>query len=299
MNLNRLFTTIDTHTGGNPTRTVLSGLPELKGDTMSDKMLYMKEHYDWIRKFLMNEPRGHDVMSGALMVKPCHPEADIGVIYIETGGYLPMCGHDTIGFCTALVEAGLIETNEPYTIINLDTPAGLVKTKVRVENGEAKDVTFANVPSFLLKTVELDIESIGSVQCEIAYGGNFYGIIDARKLGLDLTTANGSTIIDKAITIRNAINREIEIVHPEQPFINGLTHIEFYTEPAHPEADLKNTVVVPPGGIDRSPCGTGTSAKLATMFIKNEIQKNEPFVYESIVGTLFKAKIIETTAIND
>ncbi|ALX50049.1 proline racemase family protein [Lentibacillus amyloliquefaciens] len=299
MNLNRLFTTIDTHTGGNPTRTVLSGLPELKGDTMSDKMLYMKKHYDWIRKFLMNEPRGHDVMSGALMVNPCHPEADVGVIYIETGGYLPMCGHDTIGFCTALVEAGLIEIYEPYTIINLDTPAGLVKTKVKVENSKAKDVTFANVPSFLLKTVDLDIETIGSVQCEIAYGGNFYGIIDARKLGLDLTTANASTIIDKAITIRNVINSEVEISHPEQPFIKGLTHIEFYTDPTHPDSDLKNTVVVPPGGIDRSPCGTGTSAKLATMFMKNEIQKNEPFVYESIVGTLFKAKILETTTIRD
>ncbi|MGY0692204.1 proline racemase family protein [Virgibacillus sp. FSP13] len=299
MKFQRLFTTIDTHTGGNPTRTVLSGLPELKGDTMSEKMLYMKEHYDWIRKFLMNEPRGHDVMSGALMVNPCHPEADVGVIYIETGGYLPMCGHDTIGFCTALVEAGLIEKNEPYTMINLDTPAGLVKVKVKVEDGIAKEVTFLNVPSFLLKQVEIDVEGVGHVECDIAYGGNFYGIIDARKLGLDLTTDNASTIIDQAITIRNAINAKEEVVHPEHPFINGLTHIEFYTDPVHPEANLKNTVVVPPGGIDRSPCGTGTSAKLATMFSKNEIGKDERFVYESIVGTLFKAKILELTTIKD
>ncbi|WP_106497799.1 proline racemase family protein [Lentibacillus sp. Marseille-P4043] len=299
MKFQRLFTTIDTHTGGNPTRTVLSGLPELKGDTMSEKMLYMKEHYDWIRKFLMNEPRGHDVMSGALMVNPCHPEADVGVIYIETGGYLPMCGHDTIGFCTALVEAGLIEVKEPYTMINLDTPAGLVKVKVKVEDGIAKEVTFLNVPSFLLKRVEIDVEGIGHVECDVAYGGNFYGIIDARKLGLGLTTDNASTIIDQAITIRNAINAKEEIVHPEHPFINGLTHIEFYTDPVHPEADLKNTVVVPPGGIDRSPCGTGTSAKLATMYSKNEIGKDELFVYESIVGTLFKAKILVLTAIKD
>ena len=123
MKFQRLFTTIDTHTGGNPTRTVISGLPKLKGNTMSEKMLYMQENYDWIRKFLMNEPRGHSVMSGALIVEPCHPEADVGVIYIETGGYLPMCGHDTIGCCTALVEAGLIEVTEPYTYVNLDTPA--------------------------------------------------------------------------------------------------------------------------------------------------------------------------------
>ncbi|GGB42258.1 proline racemase [Virgibacillus dakarensis] len=299
MKFQRLFTTIDTHTGGNPTRTVLSGLPKLQGETMSEKMLYMKEHYDWIRKFLMNEPRGHDVMSGALMVDPCHPEADVGVIYIETGGYLPMCGHDTIGFCTALVEAGLIEITEPYTHLNLDTPAGLVKVKILVEYGKAKEVTFANVPSFLLKSIEIDVVDVGHIECDIAYGGNFYGIIDARKLGLDLTTDNASTIIDKAITIRNAINWGEQVVHPEHPFINGLTHIEFYTNAVHPEADLKNTVVVPPGGIDRSPCGTGTSAKLATMYEKHEIGKNERFVYESIVGTLFKAQILDVTAIKD
>ncbi|UTR12006.1 proline racemase family protein [Evansella sp. LMS18] len=293
MNFQRLFSTIDTHTGGNPTRTLISGLPPLKGSTMSEKMLYMKEKYDWIRKFLMNEPRGHDVMSGVLLTEPCDPEADIGVIYIETGGYLPMCGHDTIGCCTALIEAGLIEVKEPFTYVNLDTPAGLVKTKIKVENGIAKEVTFANVPSFLLKTVEVEVEGASTVSCDIAYGGNFYGIIDARKLGLELTTDNASVIIEKAINIRNKINATEEVVHPDYPFINGLTHIEFYTDPVHPEADAKNTVVVPPGGIDRSPCGTGTSAKLAVMYNRQEIGKDELFVYESIVGTLFKAKILE------
>lgn len=299
MNFQRLFTTIDTHTGGNPTRTVLSGMPELVGETMSEKMLYMKEHFDWIRKFLMNEPRGHDVMSGAIMVNPCHPDADVGVIYVETGGYLPMCGHDTIGYCTALIEAGLVEVKEPYTTINVDTPAGLVKTKVKVEDGKAIEVTFANVPSFLLKSIEIEVEGIGHIECDIAYGGNFYGIIDARKLGLDLTTKNASTIIDQAITIRNAINEAEEIVHPEFPFIKGLTHIEFFTDPVHPEANLKNTVVVPPGGIDRSPCGTGTSAKLATLHSRSEIGVDELFVYESIVGTLFKSRILEVTNIKD
>lgn len=299
MNFQRLFTTIDTHTGGNPTRTVLSGLPELKGETMSDKMLYMKEHYDWIRKFLMYEPRGHDVMSGALMVPPCNPKADVGVIYVETGGYLPMCGHDTIGFCTALIETGMVEVNEPYTQLNVDTPAGLVKTTIKVEDGKAKEVTFANVPSFLLKSIEMDVEGIGYLQCDIAYGGNFYGIIDARKLGLELTRENASVIIDKAITIRNAINASEEVVHPESPFINGLTHIEFFTDPVHPEANLKNTVVVPPGGIDRSPCGTGTSAKLAVLHRQSKLDVDELFVYESIVGTLFKARILELTNVQD
>ncbi|NCU18027.1 proline racemase family protein [Pallidibacillus pasinlerensis] len=299
MKFQKLISTIDTHTGGNPTRTVISGLPPLKGNTMSEKMLYMKENYDWIRKFLMNEPRGHSVMSGALIVDPCHPEADVGVIYIETGGYLPMCGHDTIGCCTALIEAGLIEAKEPYTFINLDTPAGLVKVKVKVVNGKAEEVTFANVPSFLLKSLEIEVDGIGNVECDIAYGGNFYAIIDARKIGLSLETDNASVIIEKGIRIRNAINEAEKIVHPEYPFIQGLTHIEFFTDPVHPDADVKNTVVVPPGGIDRSPCGTGTSAKLATMYAKSEIGLGETFVHESIVGSLFKARILETTKIKD
>lgn len=299
MNFQRMFSTIDTHTGGNPTRTIISGLPKLVGETMSEKMLYMEANYDWIRKFLMNEPRGHGVMSGALLTDPCHPDADIGVIYIETGGYLPMCGHDTIGCCTALVEAGLIEVKEPFTHLNVDTPAGLIKVKIKVENGKAKEVTFANTPSFLLKSIDIEVEGIGRIACDIAYGGNFYGIIDARKLNLPLVKENATTIIDQAITIRNAINKSVEIVHPAYPFIHGLTHIEFFTDAENPIADLKNTVVVPPGGIDRSPCGTGTSAKLATMYRNQEIGIDEEFIYESIVGTLFKARVLEETMVNE
>lgn len=299
MKFQRMFTTIDTHTGGNPTRTVISGLPEIKGKTMSEKMLYMEKQYDWIRKFLMNEPRGHGVMSGALIVEPCHPEADVGVIFIETGGYLPMCGHDTIGCCTALIEAGMIEVREPYTHINLDTPAGLVYVTVKVEEGKAKAVTFKNAPSFLLKTVNVQMEEFGDVSCDIAYGGNFYAIISAEDVNLQLTKDQASTIISTGIKIRNTINEHFNIVHPEYPFIKGLTHIEFYTEPTHPEADVKNTVVVPPGGIDRSPCGTGTSAKLATMYEKGEIGINEPFVHESIVGSLFTARVLDVCKVKD
>nr|WP_263325177.1 proline racemase family protein [Neobacillus sp. Marseille-Q6967] len=295
MRADKVFTTIDTHTGGNPTRTVISGLPKLIGETMSEKMLYMKKEYDWIRKLLMNEPRGHDVMSGALLIKPCHPEADIGVIYIETGGYLPMCGHDTIGVCTALIESGLIPVQEPITSLKLDTPAGLVSIEIAVENGKAKEVSFCNIPAFLLKSVSVDVEGIGKVDADIAYGGNFYAIIDAKSVGLELTPESASTIIDKAITIRNAINEKTEVVHPKYPFIKGLTHVEFYTDPTHEAADVKNTVIVPPGGIDRSPCGTGTSAKLSVMYAKQQISIDEEFVHESIVGSLFRGKIVETT----
>lgn len=297
MKFQRVFTTIDTHTGGNPTRTVISGLPPLKGRTMAEKMLYMEAHYDWIRQFLMYEPRGHSVMSGALLVEPCHPDADFGVIYIETGGYLPMCGHDTIGFCTAVIEAGLMEVTEPYTQIKLDTPAGIVDVKVRVEEGKAKEVSFVNVPSFLLKTISVFVPDLGNITCDIAYGGNFYAIVDARKLSLPLEMENASNIIHQAIQIRKAINAQEDVVHPAYPFIHGLTHVEFYTDPTKEGAHLKNTVVVPPGGIDRSPCGTGTCAKLATLYAKGEIGLQEEFIYESIVGSTFRGKVIEETMV--
>ncbi|CAG9609561.1 proline racemase family protein [Pseudoneobacillus rhizosphaerae] len=297
MKAHKVFTTIDTHTGGNPTRTVISGLPKLVGTTMSEKMLHMKKEYDWIRKLLMNEPRGHDVMSGALLTDPCHKDADIGVIYIETGGYLPMCGHDTIGVCTALVEAGLIPIEEPITSLKLDTPAGLVEVEIVIENGKAKEVSFCNIPAFLLKNISIDVAGIGLVNADIAYGGNFYAIIEAESVELDLIPENASTIIEKAIKIRSAINEKTDIVHPQYPFIQGLTHVEFYTEPSHEDADVKNTVVVPPGGIDRSPCGTGTSAKLALLYANKEIAIGEEFVHESIVGSLFRGCVLETTQV--
>ncbi|CAM4022751.1 proline racemase family protein [Mesobacillus zeae] len=297
MMAHKVFTTIDTHTGGNPTRTVISGLPKLYGQTMSEKMQHMKKDYDWIRKLLMNEPRGHDVMSGVLLTEPCHPDADIGVIYIETGGYLPMCGHDTIGVCTALVEAGLIPVDEPVTTIKIDTPAGLVEAEVTVQKGKAKEVSFSNVPAFLLKTVSVEVEDLGLVKADIAYGGNFYAIIDSKSIGLELIPDNASEIIEKAILIRKCINENMNISHPQYPFISGLTHIEFFTEPTNIEADVKNTVVVPPGGIDRSPCGTGTSAKLAVMYANKQIGILEEFVHESIVGSLFRGCVIKETKV--
>ncbi|SDJ13215.1 proline racemase family protein [Natribacillus halophilus] len=293
MKADGVFFTIDTHTGGNPTRTVLSGVPKLKGKTMDEKMLEVQKEHDWIRRLLMYEPRGHDVMSGALLVEPYHPEADFGVIFIETGGYLPMCGHDTIGVCTALVETGVVQATSPDTWINLDTPAGLVQAKVEIENGKAKAVEFKNVPAFHMETVNVNVTDIGAISCDIAYGGNFYAIVDADSLGLRLTPENAPEIVDKGIRIRNAVNENVIIQHPEKPFIQGVTHVEFFTTPDNPKAHVKNTVIVPPGGIDRSPCGTGTSAKLANLHHYQRWQKKDTFVHESIVGSLFEARIIE------
>lgn len=297
MNATRVYRTIDTHTGGNPTRTIISGMPKLEGTTMAEKMLDMKRNHDSIRRLLMNEPRGHEVMSGACLVPPCHEEADVGVIYIETGGYLPMCGHDTIGFCTALVECGLIPVEEPITVIKLDTPAGLVRAEVTVKDGTALQVAFRNIPAFLHSVSRVNVPGLGDVACEIAYGGNFFAIIDSRTCGLQLEPSNAAAIVRQAVQIRQAINKCLVVKHPESPFIQGVTHIEFYGEARDPEADLRNAVVVPPGGIDRSPCGTGTSAKLAALFAQGKIGLGETFVYESIVGSLFRGRVVEQTMV--
>ncbi|EZH66590.1 hypothetical protein DH09_11765 [Bacillaceae bacterium JMAK1] len=294
MKFDRLVTTIDTHTGGNPTRTVISGAPKLYGETMSKRMIEMKENHDDFRQAIMNEPRGHSVMSGAILQEPCHPDADIGVIYIETGGYLPMCGHDTIGCCTALIEGGLIEYSEPKTTIVFDTPAGLVEVTATVENGSVHYVSFENVPSFFYKQIEVE-----GFQVEIAYGGNFYGIILAQDAGVSLNPHQTNPIINRAIQLRKKINANHEIVHPENSFISGLTHIEFYEGPKDPKATVRNTVVVPPGGIDRSPCGTGTSAKMATLVQKQLLHEGDTFVHESIIGSLFTGTVVRHTNVGD
>lgn len=296
MKFSRMIHTIDTHTGGNPTRTIISGAPELPGKTMTEKMDYMSRHYDHFRTAMMLEPRGHEVMSGCVLTPPCDERADVGVVFIETGGYLPMCGHDTIGLCTALVEGGLYP--ESTELLRLDTPAGLVEARLVIEAGKVREVSFTNIPSFLYQQeVRVELEGHGEIPVDIAYGGNFYGLVDARPLGLELQPQRGAELIRTAIAIREAINRKLEIVHPEIPLIRGLTHIEFYSDPVSPQAHCRNTVVVPPGGIDRSPCGTGTSAKIAVLYARKEIGLGEEFVHESIVGSLFRAVVVEESSV--
>lgn len=295
MRVSQLVTTIDTHTGGNPTRTVTSGAPTLHGRTMAEKMMYMSEHHDKFRRALMNEPRGHDVMSGCILTAPCDPTADIGVVFMETGGYLPMCGHDTIGLCTALIEGGMFPTSK--TTIRLDTPAGLVEANLSIDGGKVRRVTFTNVPSFLYqRDITVPVEGMGEVHLDIAYGGNFYALVDARALHLPLVPGCSSRIVQTAIRIREAVNAHVDVVHPEIPVIRGLTHVEFYGDPVAPAAHCRNTVVVPPGGIDRSPCGTGTAAKVATLYAKGELPLHTEFVHESIVGSLFYAQVLQETS---
>ncbi|MFZ0450209.1 MAG: proline racemase family protein [Desulfatiglandaceae bacterium] len=298
MKINRVFSTIDTHTGGEPTRTIIGGLPHIPGKTIVEKMDHLKKNMDWVRTALMFEPRGHSVMSGVVLTEPTHPEADIGVIFIETGGYLPMCGHDTIGVSTALVETGMVEVQEPFTDITLDTPAGLTRVKVHVEGGKARSVTFRNIPSFVLdEDVEVGVPGFGKIKMDVSYGGNVYAILPANAVELEILPENASEIIEKGRIVREAVNSQVRIQHPEKSFINECTHVEFYGKPGKPGAHLKNAVFFADGGIDRSPCGTGTSAKVATLYAKGELQLNEEFVHESIIGSIFRARAVEETMV--
>ena len=300
MIIRRSFSTIDTHTVGQPTRNVIGGLPPIPGKTMSEKMLYMQDNMDWIRKLLMFEPRGSQIMSGTFIMDPCLPEADFGIIYMEVGGFLNMCGHDTVGVCTALIESGMIEPKEPITQINLDTPAGLVAVDVKVEKYSAKEVSFTNVPSFLFANeIKVDVPGFGKISVDISYGGLFYGIIKAKDVGLDISPKNSTEIIRVAHLCKKAINSQVKTYHPEKPYMNEVTHIEFSTESTHPNADIKNAVVFPPGAIDRSPCGTGTSAKAASLHMKGKLNIGETFVHESIIGSLFKCKVLAEAQVGD
>jgi proline racemase len=298
MRIGRVFSTIDTHTGGEPTRTITGGLPYIPGKTVVEKMKYLRDQMDWVRTALMFEPRGHSVMSGVILTEPTHPEADVGVVFIETGGYLPMCGHDTIGVSTAMVETGMVKVEEPVTHITLDTPAGLTRVRVDVENGVAKAVTFRNIPSFVFAgDVDLDVPGVGKIRLDVSYGGNPYAIVPADAVGLKICPENASQFIHYGRIIRDAVNAQVKFQHPEKDFINSCTHVEFYGEPTTPGAHVKNTVFFADGGIDRSPCGTGTSAKVATLYAKGQLKLNEEFVHESIIGSIFRARAVEETKV--
>ncbi len=298
MKFKRIITAVDSHTEGEPARVVIGGIPYIPGDTMFEKKRYGEQHLDHLRTMLMYEPRGHSAMSGSIITQPTVEGADIGIVFIEVSGWLPMCGHGTIATCTVLVETGIIEPQEPVTKLVLDTPAGIVRAEVKVENGSVKGVTIWNVPSFLYKSdVEVDVPTYGRVKVDIAWGGNFYAILPAESVGLEVTPEHATDLINCGRKIRQAIYEQVEVAHPENPLIDRVTHVEFSAPPTHPKATMKNAVIYGPGQIDRSPCGTGTSAKMATLYAKGELGLNEEFVHESIIGSLFYGKLVEETQV--
>ncbi len=300
MTSNRIFNAIDTHTAGEPTRIITKGVPTIIGKTMMEKKEYMEEHLDWLRRAVMLEPRGHANMFGAILTEPVHQDADIGIIFMDAGGYLNMCGHGTIGTSMAAVETGIVPKLEPITKVRLDAPAGLVEASVAVVDGKVKSVTVTNVPSFLYQQdVKVTTPMLGEVTFDIAFGGSFFALIKSDYLGYDILPEHSEELMNQALELREIINREIKVSHPLQPHIKTVDLIEIYGPAVSAQADARNVVIFGDRQIDRSPCGTGTSAKMATLCAKGKLAIGEEFVYESITGTMFQGKIISKTKVGE
>ncbi|MBY2477894.1 proline racemase family protein [Clostridioides difficile] len=288
----KCFTAVDTHTVGEFTRVVLSGFPELPGDTMIEKKKYLEENCDQYRKALMFEPRGHHDMFGSIVTEPINSEADYGVIYMDTGGYLNMCGHGTIGTVTAIIEARLVEAKEPYTEVVLDAPAGLIRTKAEVKDGKVVNVTLTNVPAFLYKENLTTVIDEKEITYDISFGGSFFALCDVTQFGMDVTPENIPFLTDFGMKLIEHANKENEIQHPECD-ITSVDLAELYCPTSTTGCDMRNVVIFGDYMADRSPCGTGTSAKLATLYKRGKIGIGEPFVYESFIGTTFTGVIKE------
>ena len=291
------FRAIDSHTEGMPTRVVVDGVGEIPGDTMFERRRYFMENMDDIRKLLMNEPRGHSAMSGAILQKSTRPDCQWGVVYIEVSGCLPMCGHGTIGLATVLVEEKLVDVVEPITKINLDTPAGLVAVDVHVENGRARKVTLTNVPAFTLGLDRVvNVPGIGDVTYDIAFGGNFYAIVPIERLGIEFDRENKDEMLAVALRMMDAINEKDMPVHPENPEINTCHHI-YLEAPGSTASHSRHAMAIYPGWFDRSPCGTGTSARMAQLHTRGLLPLHQEFVNESFIGTNFVGELLEETTV--
>jgi proline racemase len=297
MRTKRVFHAVDSHTEGMPTRVITGGVGTIPGETMFDKRGHFIAHLDHLRLLLMNEPRGHSAMSGAILQPPTRADADWGVVFIEVSGCLPMCGHGTIGVATVLVETGMVEVTEPVTTIRLDTPAGLVVASVAVEDGAARSVTIQNVPSFTLgldRTV--DVPGFGAVTYDLAFGGNFYAILELDQLGLPFDRAAGQRLLDAGLSIMDSINKSDRPVHPENQDITGVHHV-YLAAPGSDARHSRHAMAIHPGWFDRSPCGTGTSARMAQLHTRGELGLHTEFRNESFIGTHFTGRLVEETAV--
>ncbi|WP_019670549.1 4-hydroxyproline epimerase [Eudoraea adriatica] len=295
------FKCIDAHTCGNPVRVVAHGGPDLQGRNMSEKRQHFLKSYDWIRKGLMFEPRGHDMMSGSIFYPPADPENDLGILFIETSGCLPMCGHGTIGSITIGIEEGLISPKVPGTI-RLETPAGLVKVTYRQTGKKVDWVKFNNVKSFLAAS-NLNVESthLGRIVFDVSYGGNFYAIIDPQKNFNGLQDYTATELIQFSREIRERINNKYanQFIHPENETIKDVSHVLWTGKTLAENATARNAVFYGDNAIDRSPCGTGTSARMAQWHAKDLLKPGEDFIHESFIGSQFLGRIEEVTTLDN
>jgi len=284
------FLCLDGHTCGNPVRLVAGGGPLLKGADMIERRADFLENWDWIRKGLMFEPRGHDMMSGSILYPPTRDDCDIAVLFIETSGCLPMCGHGTIGTVTMAIENGLVTPREPGRLA-LDTPAGRVDITYRQEGRFVEEVRLTNVPAFLhSEGLTAEVEGLGEIVVDVAYGGNFYAIVETQKNFRDMADHSAGELVEWGRRLRSALNAKYDFVHPEKPAIRGLSHIMWTGAPTQEGAHARNAVLYGEKAIDRSPCGTGTSARMAQRAAKGLLEPGGNFVHESIIGSLFSGR---------
>jgi proline racemase len=297
MRSRHVFHAVDSHTEGMPTRVITGGVGVIPGASMAERRLHFIEHLDHLRRLLMEEPRGHAAMSGAILQPPTRPDADHGVLFIEVSGVLPMCGHGTIGVATVLVETGLVPVVEPVTTIRLEVPAGLVTVEVAVRDGRAEAVTISNVASFAVALdAKIDVSGFGAVRYDLAYGGNFYALTALDELGIPFEHAERERLLDAGLAIMDAINAADPPVHPEDPAVRDV-HGVYLTAPGSTAAHSRHAMVLPPRWFDRSPCGTGTSARMAALHARGELGVGTDFVNESFLGTRFTGRLAGETTV--
>jgi len=293
------FTCIDAHTCGNPVRVVADGGPELTGASMLERRAHFLAEYDWIRTGLMYEPRGHEVMSGSIPCASTRDDCDLGILFIEVSGCLPMCGHGTIGTVTVALERGLVTPKQPGTL-RLDTPAGVVEATYREENGRVTAVRIKNVPSYLhAEAMTIEMPELGRLTMDVAYGGNFYAIVERQDNFRDMADLTPGDIQRLSPMIRERMNAAYKFVHPEQPDIQGLSHVMWTGKPQSRGAHARNAVFYGDKAIDRSPCGTGTSARMAQWAARGDLNVGDDFIHESIIGSLFNGRVEAATTLGD
>jgi 4-hydroxyproline epimerase len=285
------FSCLDGHTCGNPVRLVSGGGPLLEGATMSERRLDFLANHDWIRKALMFEPRGHDVMSGSILYPPTRADCDIGILFIEVSGCLPMCGHGTIGTVTMAIENGLVTPATPGTL-NIDAPAGRVVARYEQKDRFVESVRITNVASYLAATdVAIEVPGVGELVFDIAYGGNYYAILEPQKNFAGLEAMSAGDVLRLSPIVRKLLNDRIQPVHPENETIRGVSHVMWTGKPTNVRAHARNAVFYGDKAIDRSPCGTGTSARMAQLAGRGRLKVGDDFVHESIIGSLFDGRV--------
>lgn len=310
MRIAKMITAVDAHAAGEPGRVIVGGIVDVPGKSMLEKKIYLETQADSLRKLMLHEPRGYPALCCNILLPPTHPEADAGYVIMEQTEYPGMSGTNTICVTTVLLETGILPMHEPLTDLVLEAPAGLIKVRAECENGKVKRVTFQNVPAFsVYLDAEIKVPELGTLSVDVAYGGMFYVIADAAQFGLRLTPDEGREIVRISEMIRVAANEQLPVVHPEIPEFSGITISQLSGPPTHPEAHMKNAVTIATGeldwnrpstwtgALDRSPCGTGTCAKMATLFARGELGLNQDFRHEGLLGTIFTGRLLSETKV--